>query len=101
MDLPKLTEEMHRFVKEQGWYDPDSPKPQNARNLAVSLVIESAEVLELYQWSEDPVKKKKLAGELADVALYLLQLASISGIDLEAAILQKLEENYARDWNTR
>ena len=101
MDLPQLTEEMHRFVKEQGWYDPDSSKPQNARNLAASLVIESAEVLALYQWSEDPVKKKTLAGELADVALYLLQLASISGIDLEAAILQKLEENYARDWNAR
>jgi len=101
MDLSQLTEEMHRFVKEQGWYDLDSPKPQTARNLAASLVIESAEVLELYQWSEDLVGKKILAGELADVALYLLQLASLSGIDLEAAILQKLEENYARDWNTQ
>jgi 8-oxo-dGTP diphosphatase len=101
MDLAQLTEEMHRFVKAKGWYDPDTPKPQTARNLAVSLVIESAEVLELYQWSEDTAKKKTLAGELADVALYLLQLASISGIDLEAAILQKLEENYARDWDTR
>jgi NTP pyrophosphatase (non-canonical NTP hydrolase) len=39
-----------------------------------------------------------LAGELADVALYLLQLASVSGIDLEQAILDKLEQNHQREW---
>ncbi|MBI3761396.1 MAG: nucleotide pyrophosphohydrolase, partial [Chloroflexi bacterium] len=42
---------------------------------------------------------RALASELADVALYLLQLASISGIDLEEAILDKLKENYRRQWN--
>jgi NTP pyrophosphatase (non-canonical NTP hydrolase) len=40
----------------------------------------------------------KLAGELADVALYLLQLASLSEIDLEQAILEKLKVNYGREW---
>jgi hypothetical protein len=39
-------------------------------------------------------------GELADVALYLLQLASLSGIDLEQAILAKLKVNYERTWDT-
>lgn len=43
-------------------------------------------------------KPDELAGELADVALYLLQLASISGIDLEQAVLAKLERNRDREW---
>jgi NTP pyrophosphatase (non-canonical NTP hydrolase) len=98
MELSQLTEEMHQFVKAKGWYDPETPKPQTTKNLAMSLVIEATEVLELYQWSEGPAEQDKLAGELADVALYLLQLASISGIDLEKAILEKLDENYRRDW---
>jgi NTP pyrophosphatase (non-canonical NTP hydrolase) len=98
MDLAQLTQEMHRFVKDQGWYDEGTPKPQIERNLAISLVIEASEVLELYQWTDNPNQKDELSGELADVALYLLQLASISGINLEDAILDKLQENYKRQW---
>jgi len=98
MDLTQLTAEMHRFVESRGWYRPDSPKPQSPRNLAASLAIESAEVLELFQWTEAPAEKDELAGELADVMLYLLQLASVSGIDLEAAVLDKLRANYGRTW---
>ena len=41
----------------------------------------------------------ELAGELADVALYLLQLASVSGIDLEKAIITKLSINATREWD--
>ncbi len=44
------------------------------------------------------VKVQELPGELADVALYLLQLAYLSGIDLEQAILDKLSVNHARSW---
>ncbi|UCF62326.1 MAG: nucleotide pyrophosphohydrolase [Anaerolineaceae bacterium] len=98
MDLTELTTAMHRFVEARGWYAPDSPKPQSPRNLASSLVIEAAEVLELFQWSEGEPKSEALASELADVALYLLQLASVSEIDLERAILDKLETNYDRAW---
>ena len=39
-----------------------------------------------------------MASELADVALYLLQLASVTGIDLEQAILDKLAVNHTREW---
>jgi 8-oxo-dGTP diphosphatase len=98
MDLKQLTAEMHRFVEAKGWYAADSPKPQTPRNLAASLAIESAEVLELYQWTEAGAAKEKLVGELADVMLYLLQLASSTGIDLEAAVLDKLKANYNRNW---
>ena len=90
---------MHRFVKKMGWYDSASRKKQTPRNLAISLAIETAEVLEHLQWSEEIKNKEAFGEELADVALYLLQLASITGIDLEKAILAKLEKNYHRTWN--
>ena len=98
MDLRELTEAMHAFVTAKGWYAPGSPRPQTPRSLAISLSIEAAEVLELFQWSE-AASGPELAGELADVALYLLQLASISGLDLEQAILDKLHLNYQRQWD--
>jgi NTP pyrophosphatase (non-canonical NTP hydrolase) len=98
MDLKSLTDEMHRFVEARGWYRPESPRPQTPRNLAASLAIEAAEVLEHFQWTDEPSSEDDLAGELADVALYLLQLASVARIDLEAAILAKLKANYDRTW---
>ncbi len=99
MDIRELTQEMHRFVESQGWYAPGSPKPQTPRNLAISLSLEASEVLELFQWQAGPVDPGPLAGELADVALYLLQLASTCGIDLERAVLDKLAVNYGRQWD--
>src|SRR3989304_6293686 len=97
MDINQLTQAMHRFVAAKGWYAPDSPRPQTPRNLAASLAIEAAEVLEHYQWG-DGADPAELAGELADVALYLLQLASLTDVDLERAILDKLKVNYDRQW---
>ncbi len=98
MDLKELESRMHHFVDSKGWYAPDSPKPQTPRNLAASLAIEAAEVLEHFQWRETVKDKGELAGELADVALYLMQLAGITGIDLEQAILDKLALNHEREW---
>jgi NTP pyrophosphatase (non-canonical NTP hydrolase) len=99
MDIKQLTQEMHQFVNSQGWYLEDSPRPQTLRNLAISLALEATEVLEHFQWSEEDTRQEELAGELADVALYLLQIASIAEIDLEAAILEKLQLNYNRRWD--
>ncbi|MCC6607535.1 MAG: nucleotide pyrophosphohydrolase [Anaerolineae bacterium] len=98
MELKELEARMHAFVGSKGWYDPDSPKPQTPRNLAASLAIEAAEVLEHFQWRSTAADPAELAGELADVALYLLQLASVTGIDLEEAILAKLALNQHREW---
>ena len=97
MTVAELTARMHAFVAAQGWYEPDSSHPQTPRNLAVSLAIESAEVLEHFQWS-DELDRAELAGELADVTLYLLQLADLCGIDLAQAVLAKLEANARRRW---
>jgi len=98
MDILELTNKMHAFVRSKGWYDADSKRPQTSRNLSISLVLEAAELLEHFQWDEK-FDKDELAGELADVALYLLQLASVSEIDLEEAILKKLEMNAKREWD--
>jgi NTP pyrophosphatase (non-canonical NTP hydrolase) len=98
MQLKELEAKMHAFVRGKGWYDSGSPKPQTARNLAMSLAIEAAEVMEHFQWRDSARDKAALASELADVALYLLQLASVTEIDLENAILDKLADNQVRDW---
>lgn len=98
MELSELTEKMHNFVRLKGWYENDSKRPQTPRNLAISLNLEVSEILEHFQWNEE-FDKDDLAEELADVALYLLQLASIAEVDLEQAILDKLEVNEKRKWD--
>lgn len=100
MTLDELTQAMHDFVGSKGWYSPDTLKPQTPKNIASSLVIEAAEVLEHFQWSNEARDLTELSSELADVALYLLQLASVTGINLERAILDKLAVNAGRTWST-
>ena len=68
---------------------------------SVSLSLEANEVLEHFQWCNDLKDRDELSSELADVALYLLQLASVSGIDLEQAVLKKLDANASRTWDDR
>ena len=97
LTIIELTEKMHDFVRSKGWYEVDSHRPQTPRNLSISLALEAAEILEHFQWNEE-FDRDDLAEELADVALYLLQLASIAKIDLEEAILKKLEINAGREW---
>jgi len=99
VDIKTLEEAMHQFVESKGWYRTDSVHPQTSKNLAISLVLEASEVLEHYQWSESPKNQEELASELADVMLYLLQIASLNDIDLGAAVMNKLEKNQARTWN--
>lgn len=98
IDLKTLERAMHAFVESRGWYQPDSPHPQTPRNLAISLVLEASEVLEHFQWRDELPDRRALANELADVMLYLLQLASLSGVDLGQAVLDKLDANYRRTW---
>jgi len=99
LTIRDLTERMHELVKSKGWYEKDSKRPQTPRNLAISLSLEAAEILEHFQFGEEPKDKNELAGELADVTLYLLQLASVSGIDLEEAVLKKIDVNKKREWD--
>ncbi len=97
--IAELTEQMHALVKFKGWYAADSKRPQTPRNLAVSLSIEAAEILEHFQFTDEIKDRDELGSELADVMLYLLQLASVSGIDLGGAVLKKIEVNKTRTWD--
>jgi NTP pyrophosphatase (non-canonical NTP hydrolase) len=101
MEIKELTQAMHAFVRSQGWYEAGSLRPQTLRNLAISLNLEASEVLEHFQWQDELEDKQALASELADVGLYLLQIASLADIDLEQAILDKLEKNYTRTWDAQ
>lgn len=100
MDIAQLTDHMHDFVRAKGWYEAESQRPQTPRNLAISLSLEAAEILEHFQWGEAVKDRDELASELADVTLYLLQLAAVTGIDLEQAVLDKLKVNATREWDT-
>lgn len=76
-----------QFTKDRDWDQFHSPV-----NLAKSIVIESAELLECFQWS-NKYDKEKVCMELADVANYVILLADKLDVDLEDIILKKIEEN--------
>ena len=93
--LHELQAAMDEFVRSRGWYEPGCAKPQLPRNLAASIALEAGEVLECFQWS-DEVDSAAVADELADVTLYVAQLANVLGLDLSVAINDKLARNHAR-----
>lgn len=97
MDLPALQSALRVFAAERDWPPFHTPK-----NLAMALIVEAAELAEIYQWltpeqsrtaHADPAVKEQIADEVADVLLYLLQLADQTGIDVEAAALRKMQKN--------
>ena len=97
MDLNALQQQLRDFASERNWEPFHTHK-----NLAMALMVESAELLEVFQWMtpeqsqnvrNDPVEKAKAADEVADVLLYLLQLADKLDIDLAQAVEQKLVKN--------
>ena len=80
--------------------DRDWKQFHNPKDLAVSISIEAAELLELFQWktAEESNRfaadnRERVSEEIADVAIYLVELADITGIDLAKAIDAKLEKN--------
>ena len=92
-DLKKLA---IRFRDERDWAQFHSP-----RNLAVSMVLEAAELLEHFQWLTDEEVSEYLSGEgreavaeeIADVLMYLLTMAHDLGIDVASAAQSKARKN--------
>lgn len=91
-EIRDLTKLINKWVRERGW-----EKFQKPKDLAISLSLEAAEVLEHFQWKGDKESKKhieerkdELADELADVGIYLLKLADKTGVNLPQAIERKL-----------
>ena len=97
MDVKALQRQLRDFAAARDWQPYHTPK-----NLAMALMVEAAELLELFQWltpeesrslTIDVADKERVADEIADVLLYLLQLADHTGVDLEQAVLAKLAKN--------
>lgn len=94
-DIKKLTEKIKQFRDEREW-----KQFHNHKDMALSLVLEAAEVLEHFQWKKPGEVdayatdcKSEIADELADVACYLFELADNLNIDLSQAIESKLIKN--------
>lgn len=96
--LQQLAQDLSDFARARHWQPYHAPK-----NLASALVVEAGELLEHFQWlSEEqsrqltPQRRALVAGEIADVLLYLVQLASALGIDPVAAAQAKMRVNAQR-----
>lgn len=80
--------------------DRDWKQFHSLKNLAISLVLESTEILELFQWSKDnnlpEDRKNQLTEELADVYYWVLLLAHDAGIDLNKAFKEKMKQNESK-----
>ncbi|WP_442598596.1 nucleotide pyrophosphohydrolase [Neobacillus sp. D3-1R] len=92
--MDKMRQTILNFRDERGW------KPyHNEKDLAISISLEANELLENFQWksSEEAVNNKdsfqNMKEEMADILIYLIQLADKLEIDLEEAVLAKMEKN--------
>ena len=99
-DIGELSEGMRRFSEERDWTRFHDPK-----SLTLALVGEVGELAELLQWlpaddlhalTREPQLNARLGEEMADVLLYLLRLADVSGVDLQNAARRKLRSNNDR-----
>lgn len=84
--MDKLMQEIKQFNEERDWDQFHSPE-----NLAKSIVIESGELLECFQWDSD-YNKEEVCEELADVFTYCIQMAMKLNVNPEDIILNKLEK---------
>lgn len=86
MTSQEVLDKLRLFVSERNWAQFHTPE-----NLAKSISIEAAELLEAFQWSEN-ADVAKIREELADVLTYCILLADKYGFDLDEIVLAKLEE---------
>jgi len=90
MPSPTTLAALRTFVAERDWDQFHSPE-----NLAKSISIEAAEMLELYQWGQAP-DQERVEEELADVLIYCIHLANRLDLDIDGIILSKLETTRAK-----
>lgn len=95
-----LRQAVQRFVDERDWRQFHNPK-----NLAMSIAIEAAELMEHFQWLTPEAARKiqssdmdmeKVREELADILCYALSFANAMGIDVSTALSEKLRKNASK-----
>jgi len=91
-NMKEVEKKIYKHLKERGW---DKLRPSD---IAKSIMIEGAELLELFQWENlpledvkhDKAKLEEIKGELADVMIYALEMSVLLGLDTEKIIRTKL-----------
>ena len=86
--MDKLFERIRKFNDDRDWNQFHS-----SANLAKSIVIEAAELLEQFLWSDGARDKEAVKDELADVLIYCYQLAIQLGVDVENIMADKMDKN--------
>ncbi len=95
--VAELKKRILAFARERDWEQFHAPK-----NLSMALAAEAGELMEHFLWAEplasrdiarDPVRRAKIEEELADVIIYALEFANMTGIDVAAAIQAKMTAN--------
>jgi len=87
MTIQELKDMVVKFRDERGWRKHHTPK-----NLAMSIAIEAAELMELFQWDDYSERdQQKIADEMSDILTYCFNLADILGIDIASSFVSKLE----------
>jgi NTP pyrophosphatase (non-canonical NTP hydrolase) len=98
--ITELRQAVQKFVNDRNWARYHTPK-----NLSMSIAIETAEMLEHFQWRtaeeswdllDDQETYAEIVDELADVLIYCLSFANQADIDISNAIRAKLERNEGR-----
>ena len=94
--IDQLLDEIQKFRRDRDWEKFHTP-----RNLAISISLKAAELLENFQWQvgEEPIAhevKEKASKEIADIFIYLLHMSHDLNIELIETATKKLEESHAR-----
>ena len=94
-DIKEIVSAIKKFRDQRDWM-----QFHNHKDMAISICLEAAEVLEHFQWKDSQEVKEyarkyrdKIGEELADVAIYLLELTDNLGLDFEDIIYKKLKKN--------
>lgn len=98
-NIQEIKDKVKQFVESRDWSKSHSPK-----NLAMSISIESAELMEIFQWCStdeawninETAEAEHLREEIADVLIYSISLANQLNIDISAAIEDKMMKNAKR-----
>jgi dCTP diphosphatase len=89
--MKKIIDEIIEFRDQRGWRENDRPE-----NLAKSIIIEAAELLENYQWGPENADLENVKEEIADVLIYSIAMAYDLGFNIEEIIREKLVKNLVK-----
>ena len=98
--INELREKVKQFIESRDW-----TKYHNPKDVIISITIEAAELLELFQWVKEseidkiiknPQKFNKIEDELADVLIYCISLANALDIDISNIIINKIAKNISK-----